>query len=327
VHALTAPSATSTNYYFIPNWGPNQKLYFPTAPTPNVSSPELLDTVPASVLPTGGGIIEARTQLWSDQVAQAAEPTKFDVKAEAIARGLIDEAYDCVSDAVRPPRTTRGPFLIPGPVIPPKVPIPDNSPLLARAKSAAKRAVAILPASSALVAEANAIATDPAAALRDLRKKQMDDFLQVLAPQKSRAGVWMIRKPGGMQKISTAGGRSSALGAGADKAGKVTLIIDARGAAGEISATLINPDQPNVKRKLNGRLHVDASANRLILALHAPFSGTRAPTEADIKTVTTWTRLLLEQHGNDLRGLAEVGAGDNALVLQIGFDPPQDVKK
>lgn len=328
VHALTSPSPTSTEYYFIPNWPANQKIYFPANPIPNVASPQL-DEIPPVAMPGAGGILGASAQLWSDQLKQSPEPAKFDAKVETIANRLLDEAYRDVDEAIRPPRPQRGPLLVAGPVIPPKSSVPDTAPAIMQAKASAKRAAALVPESSPIAAAAKALIADPQAALRDVRKKQLDEFLAALAPQKSRAGVWILRSANtaGPRKLGTTAGRQAALGAGPDKSGRLQLIIDSRGPAGEVVATLINPDQPTIKRKINGRVHVDASANRLLLQLKSQTPPTRPPTEADVKSVNNWTRMVLDLRGNDLVGIGEVGAGEGAILLHVGFDAPQDVKK
>ena len=214
-----------------------------------------------------------------------------------------------------------------GPVVLPKTALADTTPVIVQAKAAAKRVLAILPSGSPLTADANALLSDPQTALRDLRKRQLDEFLAALPTQKFRTGVWTVHRPGALARLSTSNGREAIARANHTTAGKMTLTIDTRGSTGEVTATLANPEQPNLKRKIAGRLQVDGSANRLLLQLRAPPNTTRPPTEADYKLAASWTRLLLELHGTELRGIAEVGAGDNAVTLDIAFDQPQDVPK
>jgi hypothetical protein len=105
------------------------------------------------------------------------------------------------------------------------------------------------------------------------------------------------------------------------------MILDARTKEGtDVSATLINPDQPNIRRKLAGRMHVDACANRVLLQLRASPGTNRAPAESELKSVNLWTRLLLEVKDNELRGIAEVGPAEGAIILNVAFGPPEEVK-
>ena len=329
VHAMTSPSTTEREYYFIPHWKPGQKIFLPALCVPNVSSPELLALTAPPVTLSAAGVVEAWTQLWSDQVTQPREATKFPGHVEAIGRAQLNDAYCALGDFLRRPfgarsapstgAAARPNALFVGPVVLPKVTLADTTPAIVQAKAAAKQVLAFVPADSPLVAEANAFAADPQSALRDLRKRQLDDFLTAIPPQKFRTGVWALHRPGALGRLSATAARNSP--------NKMTLTIDTRGAAGEVTATLTNPDQANLKRKLAGRVQVDASANRLLLNLHAPPNSLRPPTEADIKLAAAWTRLLLEAHGTQLRGVAEIGAGDNPILVDIVFEPPQDVPK
>ncbi len=328
VNIVTSPSVSTRDYYFLPSWTPGHKIFLPAIAAPNVSSPELLAMTSPAASWTTGGMIEVRAQLWSDKISQQMETTKLDANAETVARDVLGDAFSSVDDILRRPpgqraaATTPGQSrpnaLLPGPVLLPKVALADSTPALVQAKAAAQRVLAILPTSSPLAADATALSTDPQAALHDLRKKQLDEFLAAIPAQKFRNGVWAIHRPGLLNKLAVTGRATP---------NRITLTIDTRGPTGEVTATLANPETPAIKRKLAGRIQVDASANRLLLQLRAAPSFNRAATEADIKTINAWTRLLLEVKDTQLRGIAEVGAGDGMITLNVAFDQPQDIPK
>ena len=332
VRSTSSPSPTGRQYFFIPNWPANKKIFLPTTTTPNLTSPELLARVAPPPIWGVTGMIEARVQVWSDQVSQEIEPTKFDTNIEPLAKALINDAYSAVDDVIHRPAAARATTasavrvaLANGPAVMPKVTLADNTPALAQAHADARKALDILPPDSPLAAEAKAIDADPQTALHDYRKKQLDDFIAALPQQKSRTGVWAVHKPGLLAKMMTPQGRQSALSGGGDRAGHVTMIVDARNANGDVTVTLFNPDQPTTKRKLAGHVQVDNSANRLILQLKSPPTTPRPIADADLKVLNNWTRMLLELKTDTLRGTVEVGTGDSAVVLNIGFDAPQDL--
>jgi hypothetical protein len=60
------------------------------------------------------------------------------------------------------------------------------------------------------------------------------------------------------------------LAAAGSAGGRITMVVDSRTPDGnEIAVTLTTDDQPNIKRKLTGRLMLDATANRVLLNLRA----------------------------------------------------------
>ena len=343
IDATTSPSPTAAEYYFIPNWPAGQKLHFPATCVPNVLSDQLLAaTTTSPSLPDLRGITEVRAAAWSDQVIQPAQTTKVEASADSIARMQLDEAYRLIGDSMRraptrpaPPAnatpaalaaTARNNAIVMGPVIPPKMVLADTAPAVVQARAIAQKVVDLNPPQAGLVDQAKALLADPDGALHDLRKKQLDDFVNAIPERKQRPGVWTIHKPGALAKVSSHGGRES-LAKGGGAAGRLMLIIEQRSKEGmDVGATLFAPDQPNVRKKFNGRLHVDASSNRVLLQLRAGGTTNKPPTEADLKQVNLWTRLLLEVKDNDLRGIAEVGPIDNPTIVNVGFDPPQEIK-
>jgi hypothetical protein len=343
IDATTSPSPTAVEYFFIPTWAGGQKLYFPATCVPNVSSDQLLAaTSPSPSLPDLRGITELRAQAWSHQVIQPAQTTKVEAAAESIARMELNEAYRLIGDSVRrsptrpasPPNSTpamlqaiaRNSAIVMGPVIPPKIVLADTVPSVVAAKAMAQRVVDLNPPQGGLVDQAKALLADPQSALHDLRKKQLDDFVNAIPERKQRPGVWTIHKPGALAKVSSHGGRESVAKSGG-AAGRLMLIIDQRSKEGmDVGATLFAPDQPTVRKKFTGRLHVDSSSNRVLLQLRAASTTNKPPTEADLKQANLWTRLLLEVKDNDLRGIGEVGPIDNPTIVNVGFDPPQDIK-
>lgn len=343
IDATTSPSPTAAEYYFIASWPGGQKLYFPATCVPNLSSDQLLAaTSPSPSLPDLRGIVEIRAQAWSDQVAQPAQTTKVEASAESIARMELNEAYRLIGDSVRraptrpapPPNATpaviqniaRNSAIIMGPVIPPKIVLADTIPAVVQSKALAQKVVDLNPSQGALVDQAKSLLADPQTALQQLRKKQLEDFVNAIPERKQRPGVWTIHKPGALAKVSSHGGRESVARSGG-AAGRLMLIIDQRSKEGmDVGATLFAPDQPNVRKKFTGRLHVDSSSNRVLLQLRAGGTTNKPPNEAELKQVNLWTRLLLEVRDNDLRGIAEVGPIDNPTIVNVGFDPPQDIK-
>jgi hypothetical protein len=340
VHAMTSPAPTAVHHYFIPRWKPGQKIFFPATVVPNVSSPELLDHPGLSPPNSLSGVIEARVQVWSDQLAQPAETTSFDANFQAMARAQLDEAYRLVDEALRgrapasgpatgtarpvapPPRAVAA--LIAGPIIPARTDLHDDSPELVRARAAARRARRLLPPQSSLADEARDLITQPQAALRDLRKRQIDAFVAALALRSPRPGVWVKHRPGMLARLAKPADREAALSEAGGAGGRLTLTIDSRMSDGSnVGVTLTSDEQPDVRRKFTGRLQVDAGANRLLLNLRATQPpASRPPAEADLKRVVHWTSLLLELRNNTLCGIATAGPPDAVSVLNVAFAPP-----
>jgi hypothetical protein len=338
VRPLTSPSPTAVHYYFIPRWSPGQKIFLPTGPRPNVASPQLLDSPGPSPMGVRGGVIAAKTQLWSDKITQPSQDTSFDAKLEWLGRAQLDEAYRLADEVLRrpaatsrpagaaplPPPTTRPTIaLIPGPVVPPRPDLDDNAPDLARARAVAGRASALL-AQSPQAEEAKTVADKPLTALRDLRKRQIDAFINALALRTMRSGIWVIQQPGMLAKLAKQSDREAALSAAGGAGGRLTLTIDSRTPDGtSVAITLSSPDQPEQKKKFTGRLQADASnAGRLLLNLRATQPPpTKAPNEGDLKRVIYWSSLLLELRGNSLIGVATAGPPEAVTTLNVAFGP------
>jgi hypothetical protein len=342
VHALTGPSPTAVQYYFIPRWPAGQRVFFPAECVPNVPSRELLDQSAPSPLRGLSGVIEVRAQLWSDRIAQPSQPITFDSNFQTVARNQLDEAYRIVDDALRTavpstrlaavgaaapspaavPTTRAGGALIAGPILPARPDLDDNSPALARARVIAQRTESLLPPASSLDGEARALAAQPLTALRDLRKRQVDALVAALAPRTSRAGIWVTHRPGLLARLARPADREAVLGEAGVGGGRLILTIDSRMTDGSaIAAILTEPEQPELHRKFNGRLQVDASTpSRLLLNLRATQPPpARPPALADLKRVVHWTSLLLELRGNALIGIATAGPAEAATTLNVVF--------
>ena len=347
VHAITNPSPTAARYYFIRRWAPGQKIYLPSVWVPNVASPELLASAgPAE--PSGlGGLVEARVQVWSDKLTQASQPTKFDANLQAIGRAQLERAYAMVDEALRRPSPSaaasskpaaagggddpgpaganaRSSALIVGPVVANRVDLNDDSPELAPARALARNASGLPSSQSSFAEDAKNLAEHPLAALRDLRKRQVDAFVNALAAKSSRQGVYVAHKPGLVAKMTKSADREAAISAAGGATGRLTLTVDSRANDGTaVAVTLNSADQPELKRKFSGRLQLDASANRLLLNLRATQPPpSKPPTEADLKRVIYWSSLLLELKGNNLIGIGTAGPSDATTILNVAFDAP-----
>jgi hypothetical protein len=326
VHAMTNPSPTCEHHYFIKRWPQNQKIFVPAVCIPNVASRELLENPGPSPVNDLGGVIEARVQLWSDKVTQPTQSISFDANFQQIAHAQLAYAYGLVDEALRRPASATGPAvranaLVVGPVTPPRADLNEETPEVARAKALARRARGLVPPQSSQADEARDLAQQPLAALRDLRKKQIDAFASALQPRSTRAGVWVVQKPGQLAKLVKPSDRDATVNAAGADGGRFTFTVDSRMADGSaINVTLTTTDQPEQKRKFSGRLQLDASANRLVLNLKA----TQPPPPrkgADDKRITQWNSMLLELRGNALVGIATAGPND-ANVFNVAFAQP-----
>jgi hypothetical protein len=346
VHALTSPSPTAIQYYYIPRWPPGQRIYLPATCAPNVMSRELMENS-GMIAPRGlEGMVEARAQLWSDKISQPSQATSFDANFQPIARAQLNEAYRMIDEALRRPASLRSTTatstqpaqrspagsarpavaLVPGPIIPLRADLAEDDPDLQRARSIARRARGLLPPQSSLADNARDLAAQPVAALRDLRKRQVDAFVEAMTLRAPRAGGWVIHQPAVLAKLAKPAERDAVVSAAGAKGGRVTLTIDSRTNDGaSVAATLTSSDQPDLKRKFTGRLQLDASANRLLLNLRStqPPPG-RPPVDADLKKVVHWTSLLLELRNNQLVGIATAGPSDDT-VMNVAFGAAQAV--
>ena len=337
VHAVTAPAPTAVRYYFIPRWSPGQKIYLPTDVVPNVSSPALLDA--QGPLPANG-VVEARSQLWSDTLQQQSQSATFEANAQPFARAQVEEAYRLVDEALRrsapvsrpagspappQPAAARTTALVGGPIVPTRVDHDDNSADFARAKAIAQRAATLLTAGSPLAEDAKALAAKPLTALRDLRKRQIDAFINALGVRSTRQGIFVVRQPGTLARLAKASDRETALAAAGAGGGRLTLTIDSRTTDGtSIAATLASADKPELKKKFAGRLQLDLSGNRVLLNLRATQPPpNKPPAEGDLKRVIHWSALLLELRGNNLLGIATAGPPEAQTVMNVVFTGPQ----
>jgi hypothetical protein len=283
-------------------------------------------------------MIEARAQLWSDKLTQPNQAISFDANFQAIAHAQLDQAYRLVDQALRRPAassqptaaasapapTARTTALMVGPIIPMRADLVDDSPELTRARALARGARSLLPPQSSFANDAKDLVAQPQAALRDLRKRQVDAFVAALAPRSSRAGVWVVHKPGMLARLARSADREAAVSAAGTTSGRLAMIIESRANDGSaVAVTLNSAEQPELRRKFTGRLQVDASANRLLLNLRATQPPpSRPPAEADLKRVIYWSSFLLELRGNTLCGLATAGPSDATTVLNVAFDAP-----
>jgi hypothetical protein len=158
--------------------------------------------------------------------------------------------------------------------------------------------------------------------LRDLRKRQIDAFVDALDPRSTRAGVWVIHKPANLAKLAKPSDRDALVSAAGAGGGRFVLTVDSRMSDGTgIGVTLTSADQPDQKRKFQGRLQVDGSTSaRLLLNLRATQPPPpKPPSEAELKRVIHWTSLLLEQRGKSLIGIATAGPSEQTTVLDVAF--------
>ena len=339
VHAMTSPAPTAVHHYFIPRWRPAQRIFFPAICVPNVSSPELLDHPGPWPLNPLGGVIEARVQVWSDRLVQPSQTITFDANFQSIARTQLDEAYRLVDEALRgggagtrpgttasqPPAAARpAGALLAGPIVPVRSDLSDDAPEFAHARAAARRARRLIPPQSSLADEARDLVAQPQAALRDLRKRQLDAFIGALTLRVPRPGVWVVHKPGVLARLARPAEREAALAEAGGAGGRLTLTVDGRHSdGGNVTVTLTSADQPKVQRRFSGRLQVDVSANRLLLNLRATQPPpSRPPTQDELKQVVHWTSLLLDLRNNTLCGIATAGPSDAVTVLNVSFAPP-----
>jgi len=211
--------------------------------------------------------------------------------------------------------------LLAGPVFQPRTDLDENAPELARARDLARRAATLLQAQSPLADEAANLAAKPQAALRDLRKRQVDALVAAIPVHSSRSGVWVVHQPGMLAKLAKAADRDAAVSAAGGATGRITLTIDSRTNDGSlVGVTLNSDDQPELRRKFSGRFQLDASANRVLLNLRSTQPPpSRAPAEGEFKRVINWSSLLLEVRGNSLCGIATVGPPDGSTVLNVAF--------
>ena len=336
VHAMTNPSPTAVQYYYIKRWPAGQKIFFPAACVPNVASRELLESAGPSPLNDLSGIIEVRAQLWSDKVMQPTQAISFDNNFQNIAHAQLNYAYGLIDDALRRPPTASRPAstppasptaratgLIVGPIMPIRAELNEDVPEVARAKALARRARGLLPPQSSQADGARDLVAQPLAALRDLRKRQVDAFVAALPPRSSRAGVWINHRPGMLAKLVKSADRDAAVNAAGADGGRITLTIDSCSSDGmSVAVTLTSSGPPELKRKFSGRLLVDASANRVLLNLRATQPPPPRKNAEDLKRIVHWNSLLLELRGNTLVGIATAGPTESATVFNVGFGPP-----
>jgi hypothetical protein len=267
---------------------------------------------------------------------------QFESNKQAIGRAYADLAFRIVDEATRRTgpatrsslqsvRITRpNAAIVGGPINAPRADLTDASPELAPAKAAAALAASALPGNPALLNDAKNAQTAPLTALREMRKRQLDAFVAALDAKTTRNGGFAVHKPGQLAKMVKQGEREATVSAAGAGGGKLIMTVDSRSPDGtNIAVTLTSPDQPELKRKFSGRLHVDASnALRLLLVLRStqPPPG-KPPGDAELRRVIYWTSLTLELRGTQLLGVATAGPADGTTVLNVAFGPPTAAKE